>query len=213
MSDNWARFSAIWTRRSVIVMIVIGILAIAVPVAIYFSETKDREIRSETIEPAKAAKQLPTVSVSSIYVSTVAMDVPAVFELEIQAGGVSSISVRNMKVFLNFGRARVDACGYSPKLLVTNVVEVDKSHRRFEIAELGQKEKLHIRCIIDSPFFDQIIINGENLGRSYSIDFSDYLDYAADTKKGFWTIWFYIVFSIISGILLFYFFLRLMSSL
>ena len=209
MSDNWARLNAIWTRRNVVVTAIVGTIAVGVPIFVYLDESKVREIPTETSESPKATKESPTVSVSSIHVSAVAMDVPAAFELEIKGSGVSNIPVQNMNVVLNFGKAEVESCGHSPKQLVTSVLGEDKSHRRYKIDKFGQNETLHIRCIISSPTFDQVVISGENLRSSHSIDFSHYQNFMSDTKMPFWTVWFYVVVSVISGILLLYFWIRL----
>ena len=209
MNDKWARLNAIWTRRNVTATILFGLLAVGVSLATYLHETEDREIPTETTVSQKATKNSPSVSVSAIHVSAIAMDVPAAFELEIRAGKFSTVPARGLNVVLDFGRAKVEACGYSPKQLITNVAREDKSYRRFEIAELRQNEKLHIRCIIDSPFFHQVVINGDNLGRSETINFSSYTNSIGDTGSLFWAIWLYVVVSVISGILIIYFWTRL----
>ena len=118
-----------WTRRNVIATVIVGIVTVVVSAAIYFLESENREIPTETVESPEASEVSPRVLISSVHVSAVAMDVPAAFELEIQARGISSIPARNVNVVLDFGRAEIEVCGYAPKYLVTNVVGQDKYRR------------------------------------------------------------------------------------
>ena len=69
------------------------------------------------------------------------MDIPAAFELGIQAGGRTNLAARDVDVALDFGRAEIEICDYTPEPAVTNVVAEDRSHRRLEIEELQQEEK------------------------------------------------------------------------
>ena len=56
-----------------------------------------------------------------------------------------------------------------------------------EIGELQQGEKLHIRCLISSPVFDQVLISGGNIRSSRSIDFEQYRASLLSKPGGFWT--------------------------
>ena len=103
------------------------------------------------------------------------MAIPAVFELGIQVGEILKSAAQAFDIILDFGRAEIEVCDYTPKSVIMNVVANDKSHRRIEIAELQQKEKFYIRCLISSPVFEQVIISGENISRGTSIDFKQYL--------------------------------------
>ena len=117
------------------------------------------------------------------------MDIPAVFELGVQVGGISNLAAHELDIILDFGRAEIDVCGYTPKSAITNVIASDRSHRRLEIAELQQKEKLYIRCLISSPVFEQVIISGDNIVHGKSIDFKQYqasLKSGPDQAVGFW---------------------------
>ena len=114
------------------------------------------------------------------------MDIPAAFELGIQVRGVTNLAAHDIDVILDFGRAEIEVCDYTPEPAVTNIVAEDKSHRRLEIEELRQKEKLYIRCLISSPVFDQVIINGGNLSHSTSIDFEQYQARLLSEPTGFW---------------------------
>ena len=84
------------------------------------------------------------------------------------------MAARDIDVVLDFGRAEIEVCDYTPESAVTNVMAEDKSHRRLEIGVLQQEEKLHIRCLISSPVFDQVTISGGNIDRGRSIDFEQY---------------------------------------
>ena len=116
------------------------------------------------------------------------MDIPAAFELGIQAGGRTNLAARDVDVALDFGRAEIEICDYTPEPAVTNVVAEDRSHRRLEIEELQQEEKLHIRCLISSPVFDQVIISGGNIDRGISIDFEQYQASLLSERSGFWNV-------------------------
>ena len=115
------------------------------------------------------------------------MDIPAVFELGIQVGGRTNLAAHDVDVALDFGRAEIEVCDYTPEPAVTNVVAEDKSHRRLEIEELQQEGKLYIRCLISSPVFDQVIIGGGNIDRGISIDFEQYQASLLSGRPGFWT--------------------------
>ena len=117
------------------------------------------------------------------------MDIPAAFELGIQAGGRTNLAAHDVDVVLDFGGAEIEVCDYTPEPAVTNVVAEDKSHRRLEIEELQQEEKFHIRCLISSPVFDQVIISGGNIDRGISIDFAQYQASLVSERAesvGFW---------------------------
>ena len=181
-----------WSRRNVIATIVVGVLTCTVTFAVYFFNSRDQEIDAQAVMPSESSeKQLQTVSIFSIHVSEVAMDIPAAFELGVQVGGISNLAALELDIILDFGRAEIDTCDYTPKSAITNVVASDKSHRRLEIAELRQKEKLYIRCLISSPVFEQVIISGDNIVRGISIDFKQYqasLQSEPDEAVGFWAV-------------------------
>ena len=82
MSEKWAKLNVTWSRRGVIAVIILGLLGIFVSVALFIYRDENQEIPTETIESSEAPKGSPTVSISSIHVSEVAMDVAAAFELE-----------------------------------------------------------------------------------------------------------------------------------
>ena len=114
------------------------------------------------------------------------MDIPAAFELGIQVGGRTNLAAHDIDIILDFGRAEIEVCGYTPARTVTNVVAEDKSHRRLEIEELRQEEQFYIRCLISSPVFDQVIISGGNISHSQSIDFEQYQASLLSEPLGFW---------------------------
>ena len=205
MSEKWAKLNVTWSRRGVIAVIILGLLGIFVSVALFIYRDENQEIPTETIESSEAPKGSPTVSISSIHVSEVAMDVAAAFELEIQAGGVSKIPACDINIVLDFGRAEIEACDYAPKPVVTNVVVEGKSHRRFEVSQLGQKEKLYIRCLISSPTFNQILINGGNLRFDESMSFESYMNYNSKIDTSFFETWSKVVFVVFTIIFFFWF--------
>lgn len=176
-----------WSRRNVFVTLVVGLLAAAVPLGIYIHDFQSREIGTQIIESSETSEtSLPTVSISSIHVSEVALDIPAVFEMGIQVDGTSNLSAQDLEVILDFGRAETEICGYTPKSAVIKVINDDKSYRRLEIAELGQKEKLYIRCFINLPIFEKVTIKGGNIFGTKSIDFEQYQVNLQSEPIGFW---------------------------
>ena len=168
-----------WPRRNFIV----GICAIVVPcvvaVGLYLHGgapsqevgPQNEEAPSESSEPSS-----PRVEISSLRVSKVAMDIPEVFEMEVEVISVMNVAVaRDFKVILDFGRAEIDVCDYTPKRAVTKAVAEDKRYWRLEILELRKNEELHIRCLISLPEFNQVIIEGGNLfGGDKAITFEQY---------------------------------------
>ena len=181
--------SEIWSRRNTIATIVAGILTCAVTVAIYFFGDRNQEIGTETVgTSASSETSLPSVSIDLIHLSEVAMNVPAVFEIGIKVDGNTTLAARNIDVSLDFGRAEVQDCGYSPMEAVSKFVHDDKSYRRLEVAELRQEEILYIRCLISTPMFKQIVVEGENISRGRSITFEEYRDRLLSGPIGFWTI-------------------------
>ena len=164
-----------WPKRNVIATTIIGVLTCTVTFIAYILNSQDQDVDTQTVAPQNSIeKQFQTVSIISIHVSEVAMAIPAAFELGVQVGGISNIAAQDFDIILDFGRAEIDVCDYTPNSVVTNVVENDKNHRRFGIAELQQNEKLYIRCLISSPVFEQVIITGENIRRGTSINFHQY---------------------------------------
>ena len=118
------------------------------------------------------------------------MDIPAVFEVAIEVGGVSNLPARDLSVILDFGRAEVETCSYSPKKAVRLFVEDDKSYRRLEIEEVKQQERLYVRCLLSSPYFEKVVIEGGNLRSGISTDFDRYRASLESEGVGFWgAIW------------------------
>ena len=193
MNDKWARLTVAWSRRGVIAVVIVGLLGILVPVALFFYGTGEKEIPTKTVESLKAPKGSPRISISSIHLSQVAMDVAAAFELVIQADSISNIPVRETSVILDFGRAEVESCGYVPKRVIAKVFDEDKSHRRFKIAELGPEEKLYIRCLISSPVFSQVLISGGNVFAEKSMNFDAYKNYTDEIVTPFFEGWYKVV--------------------
>ena len=180
-----------WSRRNVIATVAVGILSIAVALAVYFLQSGEKTIETEIVTTSgETEEKLPTVSISSIYISETAMDIPAVFEMAIEAGGVSDLPARDLNVILDFGRAEVETCSYSPKKMVRTFVDDDKSYRRLKIEEIKQKERLYIRCLLSSPNFEKVVIEGGNLRSGISTDFSRYRASLESEGVGFWgAIW------------------------
>lgn len=177
----------LWSRRNVIATIVVGLLTCAVTLALYFYDNRKQEIGSKTTGTSDSSKtSLPSVSISSIHISNVAMDVPAVFELGIEVDGYSRLPAQDINVTLDFGRAEVQECGYTPKGSVRNFIDEDKSYRRLEVAQLRKEETLYIRCLISTPEFKKVAIEGRNINRGRSIDFAQYKASLLDKPIGFW---------------------------
>ena len=178
-----------WNRRNVIAIIFVGVVTgIVVPLGIYFYDNREQEIGTPTTKSSVSSDDsLPTISISSIYVSDVAMDVPAVFEIGVEVGGVSNLPARKLNVILDFGRAEVQVCDFTPKQAIKNFTNDDKSYRRLEIEELRQEETLHIRCLISSPEFKKVVVEGTGIHRGISIDFAEYQANLFDEPIGFWS--------------------------
>ena len=182
-----------WTRRKVL----IGLLGVAATLGISH-ESQGQEIQEKEDGTRKAGASestktsLPEISISSIHVSEVAMDIPAAFELGIQVGGIANVPARDFEVFLDFGRAEINACDYTPTSVVANVLAEDKSHRRIQIRELLQDQQFYIRCLISSPMFNQVIISGGNIDRDTTLDFKQYQEKQVGLQSvfeelGFWS--------------------------
>ena len=140
------KMSELWTRRGAIGTIFVGLLATASSWGFYFFESRAPEIGTQTVASSDSSEETssPAISISSIHVSAVAMDIPAVFELGMQVGGRADLEARDIVVVLDFGRAEVEVCDYTPESAVTNFIAEDKSYRRLEIGVLQPQEKLHI---------------------------------------------------------------------
>ena len=96
-------------------------------------------------------------------------------------------------VILDFGRAEVQVCGFTPNHAIKTIVNDDRNYRRLEITELRKNESLYIRCLISSPEFKKVVIEGGNIFSGKSIDFSEYqasLLSKPSNPLGFWSsIW------------------------
>ena len=158
------------------------------PLTVYFLQSGEQTIETEIVTTSENSEEekLPTASISSIYVSETAMDIPAVFEVAIEAGGVSDLPARDVNVILDFGRAEVETCGYSPKTTVRSFVDKDESYRRIEVEEIKQQERLYIRCLLSTPYFERVVIEGGNLRSGISTDFDKYRASRESEGIGFW---------------------------
>ena len=184
--------SELWSRRNVIATISIGSLSIAMTAGIFFYGNLSQKVSSPAVEMPKSSESvdaseiLPSILVSSIHVSEVPMDIPAVFEIGIQTGGLSDLVASDIDVILDFGRAEIEICDHTPKSAIKNVVAKEKHRLHMVIAEMRKKEKLYIRCLISSPVFDQVIIQGGNIRSGTSMDFEQYQASLLSEPLGFW---------------------------
>ena len=178
-----------WTRRGVIASIIGTILTCAISLWVYLNDSniaKPYVANHET--STKDRQDTQTVSIASIYVSKVPMDIPSVFELTIQVGSIHNVMAKELVISLDFGRATVDTCDYIPNLSTTNITNDDNNRRRLEIAELGSKEKLYIRCLISLPIFEQVLISGENISHNVSLSYKEFQNRENPNYQiGFWT--------------------------
>ena len=191
--QTYAKKALDWARRNVIATIIVGLLGIAAPLGIYLDSSRQEDVQEKEIstqEDESSEPSQPRISISSIHVSEVAMDIPAAFELELHVGGFTSLAVHDIDVVLDFGRAEIEVCDYTPEVAVTNVLAEDKSHRRIKIEKLQQEEKFYIRCLITSPVFNRVIINAGNIDNPVSMDFEQYQSRQRYGAKGvgFWTV-------------------------
>ena len=187
--------SDLWSRRNVIATTLVGLLTCTVTLAIFLFGRRDQEIGTQVDRTDASSESStttsPSVSIVSMYVSEVAMDIPASFELGIQAGGATNLAVQDIRVILDFGKAEIEDCDYVPEQVVANIVSADKGYRHLQIGELQQRETLHIRCLISSPVFNQVIIAGGNIYSDVSIDFEQYQERQRSESGGFWIGLFY----------------------
>lgn len=175
--------SEIWSRRNVLATLLTSILM----VAIFFYENSDEEIGTETAEASDTSDvSLPSISISSIHLSEVAMDLPAVFEIGIVVSRHPKLSARNIDITLDFGRAEVNDCGFSPMKSVRKYVQGDKSYRRLEVVELRQNETFYIRCLLNTPIFNKVTIISETISSGKSITYEEYKDRLLSEPLGFW---------------------------
>ncbi len=176
-----------WSRRNVIATIAVGLLTCAVTIGIYVFQSPEKEIGSQVVNSEKSSKKLsPDISISSVHISSVAMDVPAAFEMELEVEGSANVPAKDIVVTLDFGRSEIKQCGYNPRHSITLLTKEDKNYRRLKISEIQQDEKFYVRCIIDQPIFDKVAIGGGNLFSSRSLTFSQYLDMEMGESIGFW---------------------------
>ncbi|MCY4503520.1 MAG: hypothetical protein OXE57_18415 [Alphaproteobacteria bacterium] len=170
-----------------IATIVVGLLTCAVTVGIYIFQSPGKEIGTQVINSEKPSKKpSPDISISSIHISSVAMDVPAAFEMELEVDGSASEPAKDIIITLDFGRSEIRECGYVPRQNIKTLMEEGKNYRRLKIVEIQQDEKFYIRCIVSQPIFDRVAIGGGNLLSTRSITFSQYLDMDMDGSIGFW---------------------------
>lgn len=181
-----------WTRRNVYATVIIGLLGCTVTLIVFFWDSQDHGTDTTEVPPGSSEPGKPTILISSLHVSEIAMDIPAAFELGIQVGGRTDLPAREVNIILNFGRAEIEACDYAPKRSAASVISEDKSHHQIQIEELRQEEKFYVRCLISSPVFDQIIVTGSNINDGgKSIEFEQYhesLLLKSVKSEGFWTV-------------------------
>ena len=168
-----------WSRRNVFVTFFVGFATIGVTLGIYWYSSTQNELGT-TIEPAavdsgtRSEIRNPTVSFADVYLSPVALAVPSVFEMWIEVHSVDGVPVIDADFVLDFGRSEVVQCNYSPSVAMTRLTSDDKSYRRFVINELNDNERLYLRCLISSPVFYEILVQGGNLGTGRSLSFDQY---------------------------------------
>jgi len=160
-----------------------GIITVVASVGLYLHDRSDPDIGSDVNVSKSADGESPSIRISSVYLSEVAMSVPAFFELSIQPQLAPAFGT---ELILDFGRSEVDVCGYTPMRYVENVETTDKNYRRFKIAQLGKDEKFYVRCIISAPFFSQVIIQGGNINIAKSLTFAEYQASVSGPSIGFW---------------------------
>lgn len=217
--------SEIWSRRNliatVVVTIVVGVLGAAAtllqPVVVdYWNQERSQDVQSENVptlqigsgeqdgiddQPQRPAEDSSTrVDVSMLHVSEVALDIPAVFELEIVVSGFGE--ARDFSVTLNFGRAQIDACDFQPKTAVAKVIADERSYRRFMVNSLRPKEKLYVRCLMDAPVFDQVVIEGGNISFDKVIRFVEYHMESSSKRMGSIGFWVFLLRAFVTVILL-----------
>ena len=192
--------SEIWARRTFIWKILLGLATVATPFIIHRLTWDDKEIGTTTqINSNSSQSGLPTIRIDSVYVSQVSMDVPGVFELSIR--GDQNSDIHNIQVMMDFGRAEIDHCGYAPKSSVQSIVADDRSYRRIEIDKIRPLEKFYIRCQIDPPLFEQVVVTAPDISRNISVSFDEYQASLESDSAGFWQVLGYIIAIFMAGAL------------
>ena len=179
-----------WSRRNVYATIVVGLLGTATTVGVFFYDSGSQDIGTETesssIDDTDESSSAPRISIASIHVSEAAMEVPSVFEVSIEVGGLGAPPVSGTDVIIDFGIAEVETCGYTPTRAVQAFISADANSRKLTIGMLQTGERLHIRCLLNAPFFDQILVQGGNIFSGRSITFAEYQASLMSDSPGFW---------------------------
>ena len=190
-----------WSQRNVYATVVIGLLGVATSLGVFLLDSNGEDLGKETelssIGDSDEAPDAPRISITSIHISDAAMDVPAVFEVSIEAGGLGDQPVSGTDVVFDFGRAEVETCGYTPTRSVQAFISSDINSRKLTIDTLQAGENLNFICLLNAPFFDQVFVQVGNIFSGRSITFAEYQESLVSDRPSFWAILGYIFVSIL----------------
>ncbi|MWJ29489.1 hypothetical protein GPM19_15010 [Halomonas sp. ZH2S] len=207
------------SQKGVIIATIIAALITAgVTLYVYFDGKEDGLLVTETVNhenpkenDEKQHVPTPRITFSEVFITPVDTNIPSSFFAEITNTG--SKSANEFLVSVDFGEATPESC----EVVSAGSAVIDSGGssviKRWEVSELAIKQSLYVVCNLNAPFFKALSVGEGNLENDAQLTFSSYKEQREEESitflEGvlrFWLVAF-------SGILLFYFFLRLMKSL
>ena len=207
------------SQKGVIISTIVAALITAgVSLYVYFDGKKDGFATSESVNQDKLNSEedekvtpSPRISFTEVFVTPINTQVPSSFFAELTNSGNEAAIDFNVSV--DFGEATPEKC----ELVSGNGVSESNSDpsviKSWKVSELAVKQSLYVVCSLNAPFFKTISVNGGNLENDVQLTFSSYKKQKEEKPITFFEGLLRVVISVLSAILLFYFFLRLMRTL
>lgn len=207
------------SQKGVIIATIIAALITAgVTLYVYFDGKEGGLLATETVNQENPNENnekqnipTPRITFSEVFITPVDTNIPSSFYAEITNTG--SNTANEFLVSVDFGEATPENC----EVVSAGSVVIDSGGssviKRWEVSELAIKQSLYIVCNLNAPFFKALSVGGGNLGNDAQLTFSSYKEQREEESITFLEGMLRFLLIAFSGILLFYFFLRLMKSL
>lgn len=207
------------SQKGVIIATIIAALITAgVTLYVYFDSKEEGFSVTETVNKEKPKesdekKNIPTPKITfpEVFVTPIDTSISSSFFAEITNTG--SKPANDFLVSIDFGEATPQKCEIV-SAASSNVESAESTViKRWKVSELAIKQSLYVVCNLNAPFFKALSVGGGNLENDTQLTFQSYKKQREEESITFFEGLLRFVLAAVSGILLFYFFLRLMGSL
>ena len=206
------------SQKGVIVATILAALITAsVSLFIYFDdktkglnvvETVNSEINKKN---AKEHTPKPRIVFQEVFVTPINTKISSFFYAEIKNEGDKEAN--NFFISVEFGETRPKKCEINSIAIASENLNNNPSIQQWKIQNLNIKQSVYITCLTNSPFFKHIAVNGGNLENNKQLSFLSYKEQRENESTSFYEKLLKFILGSLTGITLFYIFLRLMRSL